>query len=617
MLLQINKGTKYFGANDVFNDIQFEIKDNEKIAIVGRNGCGKTTLLKCIVQEEDLDRGNIYRSANLTVGYLSQKVIIDDNITVIEELNKAFEHIFELQKLIDEVQEQMKHDTSEKLLNKYGDLQEQFERVNGYNYKSELETVFCKFGFEKDDLYRPINTFSGGQKTRIAFVKLLISKPDILLLDEPTNHLDLQTIEWLEGYLKKYPKAVVLVSHDRMFLDDVVDVVYELEYGQMKKYVGNYTSFVEQKKNDLEQQMAAYKRQQKEIEHLEELIEKFRYKATKASFAQSKIKFLDRMDKVEEVKQADTKTFKARFKPRYKGGSQVLVIDDLTVGYDRALCNINLTLHSKDRVAIIGPNGCGKSTLIKTLMGLVKPLSGSYLLGHQIETSYFDQQLAQIDSNKTVLDELWSAYPDLDRTQIRNVLGQFQFSADDVFKDVHVLSGGEKVRLTLAKILLEHANFLILDEPTNHLDLVSKEALEESLNDFEGTILFVSHDRYFIKRIANKIIEIDEKGKVSYYDYGYANYMEQKKSLEETIKSETKKESTKRVKPINVKREVSKLETSISEYEEKINELEQLRFNPEYYNDYQKMHELDKEITSLQETVNEMMEKWEELLSEM
>lgn len=617
MLLQINKGTKYFGANDVFNDIQFEIKDNEKIAIVGRNGCGKTTLLKCIVQEEDLDRGNIYRSNNLTVGYLSQKVIIDDNITVIEELNKAFEHVFELQKQLDEVQEQMKNDSSEKILSKYGDLQEQFERVNGYNYKSELETVFCKFGFEKDDLYRTINTFSGGQKTRIAFVKLLISKPDILLLDEPTNHLDLQTIEWLEGYLKKYPKAVVLVSHDRMFLDDVVDVVYEIEYGQMKKYVGNYTSFVEQKKNDLEQQMAAYKRQQKEIEHLEELIEKFRYKATKASFAQSKIKFLDRMDKIEEVKQADVKTFKAKFKPRYKGGSQVLVIDDLSVGYDKELCTINLTLHARDRVAIIGPNGCGKSTLIKTLMGLVKPLSGSFLLGHQIETSYFDQQLAQIDSNKTVLDELWSTYPDLDRTQIRNVLGQFQFSADDVFKDVHVLSGGEKVRLTLAKILLEHANFLVLDEPTNHLDLVSKEALEDSLNDFEGTILFVSHDRYFIKRIANKIVEIDENGKVSYYDYGYDHYMNQKKALEETIKNDSKKESVKRVKPINIKKEVTKLENSISEYENKINELEQFRFNPEYYNDYQKMNELEKEITSLKEILNELMEKWEVLLSEM
>lgn len=614
MLYQINKGCKSFGAEDVFADIQFEIKNNEKIAVVGRNGCGKSTLLKCILGEEELDKGSIHQLSNTTIGYLSQNALSDKEITVQEEMNKAFKEIFVIQDQLNEVEQLMKTDSSEKVLNRYANLLERFEALNGYNYQAELETVFCRFGFEKKDLQRKINTFSGGQQTRIAFVKLLISKPDILLLDEPTNHLDLETIEWLEGYLKKYPKAVVLVSHDRMFLDDIVDVVYEIEYGQMKKYIGNYSSFVNQKKMDLERQESAYNRQQKEIAHLEALIEKFRYKATKASFAQSKIKFLEKMEKIEEAKQPDNKTFKAHFTPRTKGGKDVLIIDDLAIGYDRELCRLSLQIQANDKIAIIGPNGCGKSTLLKTLVGQLKPLDGSFLYGHQIETSYFDQQLAQINNENSVLEELWNQYPDMDRTSIRSVLGQFLFSAEDVFKNVSVLSGGEKVRLALAKILLEHGNFLILDEPTNHLDIISKEALEEALNGYSGTILFVSHDRYFIKQIANKILVIED-GKTTLYPFGYQQYSESKNNDVVSIEhlESNKKDKDVRIKPLNIGKEIAKLEKQISAKEEELADLRELRYEPEYYHDFQKMNDLDEKIDDVHNEIENLMIKWEEL----
>lgn len=614
MLYQINKGCKSFGAEDVFADIQFEIKNNEKIAVVGRNGCGKSTLLKCILGEEELDKGTIHQLSNTTIGYLSQNALSDKEITVQEEMNKAFKEIFAIQDQLNEVEQLMKTDSSEKILNRYANLLERFEALNGYNYQAELETVFCRFGFEKKDLMRKINTFSGGQQTRIAFVKLLISKPDILLLDEPTNHLDLETIEWLEGYLKKYPKAVVLVSHDRMFLDDIVDVVYEIEYGQMKKYIGNYSSFVNQKKMDLERQESAYNRQQKEIAHLEALIEKFRYKATKASFAQSKIKFLEKMEKIDEAKQPDNKTFKAHFTPKTKGGKDVLIIDDLAIGYDRELCRLSLQIQANDKIAIIGPNGCGKSTLLKTLVGQLKPLNGSFLYGHQIETSYFDQQLAQINNENSVLEELWNQYPDMDRTSIRSVLGQFLFSAEDVFKNVSVLSGGEKVRLALAKILLEHGNFLILDEPTNHLDIISKEALEEALNGYLGTILFVSHDRYFIKQIANKILVIED-GKTTLYPFGYQQYIESKNNVIIPVENlETKKkEKVLRSKPLNIGKEIAKLEKQISVKEEELASLQELRYDPEYYHDFQKMNILDEKIDDVHNEIENLLAKWEEL----
>ena len=613
MKYQINKGCKYFGATTVFENIQFEIRNTEKIAIVGRNGCGKTTLLKAIAKEEPLDKGDIHMENGLTIGYLAQTTFSDDNAIVQEELQKAFGPLKKMEQDLQKLSEEMSENYSEDILNRYARMQQAFEEAGGYTYHSDMMTIFTKFGFKEEDLTRRISSFSGGQKTRLAFVKLLLSKPDVLLLEEPTNHLDIDTIEWLENYVKRYPKAVVIVSHDRMFLDDVVDVVYEIEYGVMRRYPGNYTHYVETKKSDVEQQKSAYARQQKEIQRMEELIEKFRYKKSKAAFAQSKIKYLERMDKIEDPN-VDTKTFHARFEPRVRGGKRVLEVKDLCIGYEQEnpLCTINLDVLQGQKIAVIGPNGKGKSTFLKTLMHQVPPLSGEFLLGHQIETGYFDQELAQFCSTNTVLEEVWNDFSELDRTQIRTALGCFLFSGEDVFKTVDCLSGGEKVRLSFVKLMLSHPNFLLMDEPTNHLDLIGKEALEDSLSGYEGTMLFVSHDRYFISKLATAILVIDN-GTATYYPMSYKDYM-QKDNNQSAVQENTKiKKPVKPVeKAINYSREIKKLEKKIEEKETQLEELRALRFEPEYYHDYQKMKELDDKIDDVHNEIEHYMQKWEE-----
>lgn len=608
MKYQIHKGTKQFGADVIFEDIQFEIRNTEKIAIVGRNGCGKTTLLKVIADIEHLDKGEIHAESALTIGYLAQTTFSNENALVEDELEHAFDKVKELGKQLELATTQMSEDPSEENMNRFANLQQRFEEMGGYTYHSELMTIFTKFGFQEEDLKRSIATFSGGQKTRLAFVKLLLSKPDVLLLDEPTNHLDIDTIEWLEGYVKRYPKAVVLVSHDRMFLDDIVDVVYEIEYGVMRRYPGNYTNYVNAKKSDLEQQKSAYVRQQKEIQRMEELIEKFRYKKNKAAFAQSKIKYLDRMDRIEDPK-SDEKTFKARFTPNVRGGKRVLEVKDLTIGYDHPLCTVNLEVMQGQKVAIIGPNGKGKSTLMKTLMQQIPPLSGGFLLGHQIEIGYFDQELAQFDTTNTVIEEVWKDFPDLNRTEIRTALGCFLFSGDDVFKTVDCLSGGEKVRLSFVKLMLSHPNFLMMDEPTNHLDLIGKEALEDSLSEYEGTMLFVSHDRYFISKLATAILVIDD-GKATYYPLTYNEYMH-KEPIQVVSAKEVKVEE-KPKRQINYGKEISKLEKKIEVKEKELEDLRELRFDPEYYHDVKKMDALDAQIDDVHNEIEHLMEQWEE-----
>lgn len=610
MRYQIHKGTKYFGADMIFEDIQFEIRNNEKIAVIGRNGCGKTTLLKILADMEELDRGEIHRENHTTIGYLAQTTFQDETHTVQEELETAFLRLKEMQKRLDELTEAMVNDTSEDLLNKYANLAQAFEEAGGYTYESEMKTVLTKFHFSLEDLHRSIETFSGGQKTRLAFVKLLLSKPDILLLDEPTNHLDLDTIEWLEGYVKRYPKAVVLVSHDRMFLDDVAEVIYELEYGVMRRYPGNYTNYQNVKQSDIEKQKSAFARQQKEIARLEELIEKFRYKKSKAAFAQSKIKYLDRLERIEDPN-TDTHTFHARFTPKIKGGRRVLEVKDLLIGYDEPLCCVNLEIMQGEKIAVLGPNGKGKSTFVKTIMGQVPPLGGDYLYGHQIEPGYFDQELAQFHSNKTVLEEVWDEYDTLTKSQVRTILGSFLFQGEDVFKTVDCLSGGEKVRLSLVKLALQQPNFLILDEPTNHLDLLGKEALEESLKGYEGTMLFVSHDRYFISKLATAILLIDE-GKALYYPLTYSEYMDRNNtSLKEPLSKEVAKQKQKPERAINYGKEITKLEKQIGQKEAELEELRELRFDPEYYHDFRKMNELDQRIDDVHNEIEHLMELWE------
>lgn len=612
MKYQINKGAKSFGINTIFENIQFEIRDKEKIAIVGRNGCGKTTLLKVIAGIEELEKGDIHKENALSIGYLAQTTFEDESRSAEDELKDAFLGIKDLGKQMQELSKRMETDYSEILLNQYARISNEFEEKGGYTWEAEMRTIFTKFGFAEEELKKPIFEFSGGQKTRLGFVKLLLSKPDILLLDEPTNHLDLDTIEWLEGYVKHYPKAVVLVSHDRMFLDDVCDVIYELEYGVMRRYTGNYSKYLELKKNDVERAKSAYARQQQEIKRMEELIEKFRYKKNKASFAQSKIKYLERMEKVEEIK-TDDRHFTARFTPRVKGGKRVLEVENLHIGYDHDLAIINLTIMQGEKVAVIGPNGKGKSTFVKTLMHQVPPRNGEFLLGHQVETGYFDQELAQFQNDATVLEEVWNAFPQLDRTQARTALGRFLFSGEDVFKTTDILSGGEKVRLSFVKLMLAQPNFLILDEPTNHLDLAGKLALESALQDYEGTMLFVSHDRYFIRSLATAVLVIDE-GKAIYYPLRYQEYLEKIKQAQEVPvkKQEDGAPVRKKVRHINYEKEIIKLEKQIEAKEIELEQLREKRFEPEYYHDYQKMQGLDAEIDDVNNEIENLMALWEE-----
>jgi len=615
MIVSILKGSKSFGPQDVFTDIDFEIRDRQKIALVGRNGSGKTTLLRILANEETLDKGDLIRPKDLRIETLSQITFSDETGSAEKMLLEIYRPLFDLEAQLNALGEAMVTDHSDKLLENYANLQHAFEDKGGYTYKAEMMTVFTKFGFEVSDLHRTLNTFSSGQKTRLAFVKLLLSKPDLLLLDEPTNHLDMATIEWLEGYLKYYDKAILFVSHDRMFIDHVADYINELEFGTLTSYTGNYSQYQSAKALNLEKQLSAYKRQQKDIERLEVLIEKFRYKKAKAKFAQSKIKYLDRMEKI-DAPTADLKNFKAHFSSRLRGGKQVLKTEALVIGYTKPLATIDLTVLHGTRLAVIGPNGHGKSTFLKTVIGKIPALSGETLLGHQIEIGYFDQELGDYKTDKTVLEELWDAFPELTHTQVRTVLGSFLFTADEVFKSVNVLSGGEKVRLSLAKLLLQRANLLILDEPTNHLDILGKEALEDALKDYDGTLIFVSHDRYFIQKMASAVLSI-ENGKADYYPLSYPEYA-QNATVEKAapvIKMTTREQS--RASFGRLTKQLIKLEEAITQKETELAEHREKRYDPEYYHDNAKMALLNEQIDVIHNELNAVLKDWELLSSKI
>lgn len=616
MLLRIDNGKKEFSGETLFDNVNFEIRGNEKVAIIGRNGCGKTTLLKIITGQEQLDSGTLTIGSNVSIGLLSQKAFEDEDKTVQQCFDEIYSHILLVKDKMDKIAKELESEYSDELLKQYSLLQQEFEQHDGYNYNQQQMILFTKFGFSFEELNKKISEFSGGQKTRLAFVRLLLEQPDILLLDEPTNHLDMTTIEWLEGYLLKYPKAIVIVSHDRMFIDKIVSEVYEFEFGKLNHYVGNYSKYVELKKQDFERRQIAYKNQQEEIKRLEEVIEKFRYKKNKAAFAQSKIKYLEKMERIEKPTE-DKKKMNLSFEKSIKGGNTVLTVKDLKIGYDKPLCTVNFQMLAHDRIAVIGPNGMGKSTLLKTIIGDIPALGGDLLFGHQIYYSYFDQTLAQVNSSKTVLDELWDLYPQYDHTQIRKILGSFLFTSEDVFKTCDVLSGGEKVRLSLCKMMLSKVNLMILDEPTNHLDISGKEALENALLDYDGSLLFVSHDRYFINKLATKILYIDSDD-TKFYQLNYQEYLDKTKGVESLKKVEEKKEEVKKIDSKTErenKRKAESLERQIAKAEDKLAKLRDLRYDEEYYHDYQKMNQLNEEIDQQVNVVERLMNEWEKYAS--
>ncbi len=629
MLYQIKNGAYEIGANRILDRIDFEIRDSEKIAIVGRNGCGKTTLLKIILGELELDKNGedtqIVKSGRLNIGALSQGAFSNLNKTVDEEIKEVFSEIISKKQRMDSLLEQMQASSDLKIINEFNRLQEEFKAQDGYFYEKEYNLLFAKFGFEPSDKNRPLNSFSGGQLTKLAFIKLLLERPDVLLLDEPTNHLDITTLEWLEEYLKNYKKAVVIVSHDRMFLDKIADVVYEIEHGVTKRYVGNYSSFVKQKEENYERELKAYERQQAEIHRLETLIERFRDTPTKVSMTDSKMKQIEHMDKLEAPKRFDTKSFKMSFVPNRDTGKDVLTVSNLKIGYGTPLATVSFKQYKKQRIGVIGGNGLGKSTLLKTLVGAIPSLGGDFSLGHQVDIGYFDQQMMQKTTSKTVLDELWDEFPKLSETQARGALGAFMFTGDDVFKRVNDLSGGERVRLALAKILQAKPNFLILDEPTNHMDMIGKETLEAMLTSFEGTILFVSHDRYFVKKIADSLLVFDGGG-VAYLPFTYDEYIQRRDTLSpqgtvvQAVEAEVKrgKDDYNRSKELSKKqRRLSRVATLISELELKIDEKSSELSLDENQSDYEKLCQLSSEIEELENQLLELLEESEQLENEL
>lgn len=658
------------------HSIDFEIRNTEKIAIVGRNGCGKTTLLKLIsgeVEMEKLDSDEsafIAKAGNPEIGYLKQIAFDDPDVTLEQEVRKCFVKMDERKAELARAAAELEHDYSDEKVARYTAMEEAFKDDGGYYYEKEYEVMIRKFGFSDDERKKPIRDFSGGQQTKIAFIKLLLSKPDILLLDEPTNHLDVTTIEWLEGYLKSYPKAVVVVSHDRMFLDNVVDVVYEIEYGTARRYPGNYTNFIARKKENYDKQMKDHIAQQKEIERLQRMVTRFKGKPTKTAMAQSKQKAIDRMVIIEAPDKYDNKTFHANFQPEKETGNDVLYTSELAIGYDHPLSVVSLDLKRGEKLGILGGNGLGKSTFLKTIVGKIPALSGEYRFGTNVQIGYFDQQMAMYTSNKTVLDDFWDEYPNLTETEARNALGAFLFSGEDVFKNVNMLSGGEKVRLALCKILKTRPNVLVLDEPTNHMDIVGKETLESMLKDYKGTLIFVSHDRYFVKKVATQLL-VFEDGTTNLYQFGYEQYQEKldreasesknvyrgnaifggvisqngssqtgsdaNRSTSQTDAAGNVGESTNANNTTGgmavsstgkayynpgkerskIQKKVKKAEEDLAVKEAKLDELKAELMKPEYQSSYSKLTEIQNEIDALEEEILIDMEAWEELSSQL
>lgn len=625
MEYKIINGAITFGANTILEEINFEIKNNDKIAIIGRNGSGKTSLLNAIIDNDILETGlgkedlQIIKIGKPTIGYQEQHAFKDLNITLIDEILKNYDSIIKLENKLKKLEKVIETSATTEIIEDYTNTLEKYKLNGGYEYKKEYELALLKFGFTKEDKDKKLSMFSGGQRTKIAFLKLLLSKPDILLLDEPTNHLDIMAVEWLENYLSNYKKALVVVSHDRMFLDKVVTKVYEIEYASLTKYKGNYSSFERQKKMNYEKQLQDYEYQQKEIKRLKEIADRFRYKPSKASMAMSKLKKIEQMQLIDKPQNYDIKTFNTTLKVDTKSSNIVLTVNNLEFGYNNIpLGKTSFELYKGQKTAIIGENGKGKSTLIKTLIGLIPKINGKFTYGFNVKKEYFDQQIEFINEENTIYEEYNQIFPNEEPLQIRKTLGAFQFTGEDVFKKIKLLSGGEKVRLGLCKILKKSPNLLLLDEPTNHLDIIGKESLEELLSSYEGTLLFVSHDRYFINKIADSLL-IFEKDKITYFKGTYESYLERKKlKLEEpNIKIEKDKNtSIIKTKPKNNNNAlIKKIEREIDQKEKKKKEIEMLMLDENIYNDYKKMNELQKELNNLDKELEEKMLKWEYLSS--
>lgn len=626
----IKNGAVSINGKTILESINLEINEKSHIGVVGKNGAGKTTLLQCIIDNSLLEEGTddtsfqVIKQGNPSIGYLRQ-IELNDNNTMLEEVRKPFRDIIKIEDRLEELVREMNTKDDIKLVEEYTSLEEKFQNMGGYTYRKEYEILIKKFGFKDSDKFKYLKEFSGGEKTKIAFIKMLLNKPDILLLDEPTNHLDIDTVEWLEEYLKSYKKAIVVVSHDRMFINNIVDTIYDISYGALTKYSGNYDYYEKQKQLNYEKALKDYEFQRKEIERLTRIYERFRSKPSKAKMAMSRLHQLEKMDILERPNKIEAITFKTNMDNIVMPSRDIFILDNLSVGYDRVLYKLNLYIRRGDKLGVIGPNGLGKSTILKTLVGLIPSLGGSFTVGHNVSIGYFDQNLAMLNEKHTVLEEFMAKFPKVSEYEARCSLGSFLFKGDDVLKKIEVLSGGERVRLQLCKILYTKPNVLILDEPTNHLDIVGREYLESILNEYQGTVLFVSHDRYFISKVATSLLVL-AKDNYHLFKGNYKEYLESLKgqNIDNNIskniddysknKSDVLNEPKKKVNTYNLGKEINKLEREIKKLEERIKSLEESLYLEEVYSDYDKLNQVNNEIKEDKERLEELNTKWLELM---
>ena len=639
MILNATNISKSFGSNEIIKDATFLVNEHEKVAIVGVNGAGKTTLLKILTGEESADSGSITLAKDAKLGYLRQINNVDSALSIIDELYTVIEPILNMEKRMSQMQEDMKHLTGselEELYSSYTALTHSYELMDGYAAKSRVVGILKGLGFEEIDFDRKINTLSGGQKTRVFLAKLLLEEPDIILLDEPTNHLDLRSIEWLESYLLNYKGAVIIVSHDRYFLDKIVSKVIDIENGNVQMYLGNYTDFSNKKQMLLDAKMKEYLNQQQEIKHQEAVITKLKQFNREKSIkrAESRQKQLEKIERV-EAPQTYSENMRLSLDISKESGKDVLTVHNLSKSFDqkKLFWDINFEIKRGERVAIIGDNGTGKTTLLKIINGLLNPDTGEVIYGSNVSVAYYDQEHQVLHMDKTLFDELSDTYPEMTNTQIRNILAAFLFTGEDVYKKIADLSGGERGRVSLVKLMLSKANFLLLDEPTNHLDIVSKDVLENALTNFPGTVCYVSHDRYFINKTATRILDLTENRLLNYignYDY----YIEKREAVEEAANltnteqaekpadvSESKKEwidnKTVQAQKKKVKNALNKCEKEISEIEDKLQSIDEEFANPENASNVGKLMELQKQKEALEKRLDKLMEDWEELTLQM
>jgi ATP-binding cassette subfamily F protein 3 len=636
ILLQVNQLQKYYGADLILSNIKLELQTRDRVALVGRNGAGKSTLLKIIAGHLSHDGGEIIKPKEVTIGYLAQNTGLESNLSIWEEMLTVFEPLLTMEKSLRKLEEQMadssifeNNERYERILKEYDGLQVKFKEQGGYQYEADIRSVLHGLNFHESPLM--ISSLSGGQKTRLALGKLLLTKPDILILDEPTNHLDIDTLSWLEQYLQSYDGAILIVSHDRYFLDKVVTQVYEVSRKQIGRFTGNYSSYLEQKAVNYERDMKLFEKQQREVADLQDFIHRNLARASTTKRAQSRRKKLEKME-VMDRPLGDEKSATFSFEIEKQSGNDVLTVDSLAVGYDDEQVSeaISFRAYKGESIALVGPNGIGKSTLLKTIIKRLPALGGTIFYGTNLSIGYYDQEQAELTSNKRVLNELWDDYPLKNEKEIRTVLGNFLFSGDDVLKVVSTLSGGEKARLALAKLMLERANVLILDEPTNHLDLDSKEVLENALIDYPGTILFVSHDRYFINRIATKVLELSRERSTEYlgdYDYYLEKKLEQEElealalmtSTKKTAQTEDQDKNTyqqdKESKKLERqrKRKLEEMEQIIEELEGQIQEYEQQLCEPDIFQNHEKVLEINLKGEKAKAELEQLMEDWAEL----